>query len=67
LLQSAAEDKNLSQEVKAERLHAIFKTILATVIEAQQSGALNNIPLIFGDDTNVVNLKVPVIFIIGDM
>jgi hypothetical protein len=34
LLQSAAEDKTLSQEVKAERLHAIFKTILATVIKA---------------------------------
>jgi hypothetical protein len=67
LLQSAAEDKNLSQEVKAERLHAILKTIPATVIEAQQSGALDNIPLIFGDDTKVVNLKVPVIFIIGDM
>jgi hypothetical protein len=67
LLQSAAEDKNLSQEVNAERLHAIFKTILATVIEAQQSGALDNIPLIFGDDTKLVNLKVPLIFIIGDM
>jgi hypothetical protein len=67
LLQSAVEDKNLAQEVKAERLHAIFKTILATVIEVQQSGALDNIPLIFGDDTKVVNLKVPVIFIIGDM
>jgi hypothetical protein len=29
LLQSATEDKNLSKEVKAERLHAIFKTIMA--------------------------------------
>jgi hypothetical protein len=67
LLQSTAEDTNLSQEVKAERLNAIFKTILATVIEAQQSGALGNIPFIFGDDIKLVNLKVPVIFIIGDM
>jgi hypothetical protein len=32
LLQPATEDKNLSKEVKAERLHAIFKTILATVM-----------------------------------
>jgi hypothetical protein len=45
LLQSSAEDKNLSKEVKAERLrHAIFVTILATVIEAQQSRALDDIP-----------------------
>jgi hypothetical protein len=63
-----SEEKNLSKEVKAEHLHAIFKTILVTVIEAQQSGALDNIPLIFGDNTKLVNyLKVPVIFIIGDM
>jgi hypothetical protein len=67
LLQSSPEDKNLSKEVKAERQHAIFKTILATAIEAQQSGALDDIPLIFGNDTKLANLKVPVIFIIGDM
>jgi hypothetical protein len=67
LLQSAAEDKTFLKEVKAERLHAIFKTILATVIEAQQSGALDNIPLIFGHDTKLINLNMPVIFIIGDM
>jgi hypothetical protein len=67
LIQSSAEDKNLSKEEKAERLHAIFKTILATLIEAQESGALDGIPLLFGNQTKKVNLKVPVIFIIGDM
>jgi hypothetical protein len=67
LLQSSAEDKDLSKELKAERLHAIFKTILATLIEAQQSRALDDIPLMFGDETKMVNLKVSVIFIIGDM
>jgi hypothetical protein len=29
LIQSSAHDKNLSKELKAERLHAIFKTLLA--------------------------------------
>ncbi len=67
LIQSSAEDKDLSKELKAERLHAIFKTILATLIEAQEFGALDDIPLLFGDETKIVNLKVPVIFIIGDM
>ena len=67
LIQSAAEDRNHSKELKAERLHAIFKTILASLIEAQQDGALDNIPLLLGNETKRVNLKVPVLFIIGDM
>ncbi len=67
LIQSSAEDKDLSKEEKAERLHAIFKTILATLIEAQESGALDGIPLLFGNQTKKVNLKVPVIFIIREM
>jgi hypothetical protein len=67
LFQSSAEDKNLSKELKAERLHAIFKTLLASIIEAQESGALDDIPITFGGVTKIVNLKVPVIFIIWDM
>jgi hypothetical protein len=67
LIQSSAEDKNLSKEVKAQRLHAIFKTLLASMIEAQEDGALDDIPISFGGITKMVNLKVPVIFIIGDM
>jgi hypothetical protein len=67
LIQSSTEDKNLSKEVKAQRLHAIFKTLLASMIEAQEDGALDDIPISFGGITKMVNLKVPVIFIIGDM
>jgi hypothetical protein len=67
LIQSSAEDKNLSKELKAERLPAIFKTLLASIIEAQEAGALDNIPISFGGITKMVNLKVPVIFIIGDI
>jgi hypothetical protein len=33
----------------------------------QESGALDGIPLLFGNQIKKVNLKVPVIFIIGDM
>jgi hypothetical protein len=67
LIQSSTEDKNLSKELKAERLHAIFKTLLALIIEAQESGALDDIPITFGSVTKIVNLKVPVTFLIGDM
>ena len=67
LIQLSPEDKDLSKELKAERLHPIFKNILATLIEAQESGVLDDIPLLVGDETKIVNLKVPVIFIIGNM
>jgi hypothetical protein len=40
LIQSSAEDKDLS--IKAERLHAIFKSILATLIRADT--AVNSLP-----------------------
>ena len=40
-IQSAAEAQTQTNDLKAERLPAICKTI----IEAQQSGALHNIPL----------------------
>ena len=66
-IQSAAENNAYSKELKAERLHAIFKTILTSLIEAQQAGALDHIRLLLGTQTKRVNLKVPVLFIIGDM
>jgi hypothetical protein len=37
------------------------------LIKAQQAGVLDGVPLTFGDATKRVTLKVPVIFIIGDM
>ena len=70
LVESAAETKHNANDdtaLKPKRLHAIFKTILASLLEAQKVGALNNIPLQFGDVTKMVNLKVPVSFIIGDI
>jgi hypothetical protein len=67
LIQSNVEDKNHSKELKAKRPHSIFKAILATLIEAQQARAFDHIPLLFGDETKRVKLKVSVLFIIGDM
>jgi hypothetical protein len=67
LIESAAEAREHSKELKAERLHSIFKTILASLIEAQQAGALDDIELTLGGESKKVNLKVPIMFIIGDM
>jgi hypothetical protein len=53
LIQSSAEDKDLSKELEAERLHAIFKTILATLIDAQESDVLDDILLLFGHETTL--------------
>jgi hypothetical protein len=67
ILDSKAEKKNQSNEYKGERLQAIFRTLLETLIEAQNSGLLDNIPLTFGNQRKIVNIKIAVIFIIGDM
>jgi hypothetical protein len=67
MIQSQAGAKGQSQDLKAERLHAIFKVVLATFIDGQKEGALDNVSLTFGHHTKCVNLKVVCIFVIGDM
>ena len=57
MIQSQADAKGQSQDLKAERLHAIFKVVLATLVDAQKDGALDNVSLIFGNHTKRVNLK----------
>ena len=58
----------MSGDLKAHRLHTVFKTILKSFHDAQQGTSLNNIKLKLGQvKTKVVNLKVPLFFIIGDM
>jgi hypothetical protein len=56
-----------TSHLKYQRLHAIFKVILETLIDAQAPNALNGIELTLGGVTKTVNLSVPVNFIIGDM
>jgi hypothetical protein len=54
-------------EYKGKRLHAIFAAVLQSLIDAQKSGILDNVTITLGGHKRVVNLRVPVIFIIGDM
>jgi hypothetical protein len=65
--ESASMREGQSIHLKYQRLHAIFETILETLLEAQQPHALDNIHITLGGVTKCVNLKVPVAFIIGDM
>jgi hypothetical protein len=67
MIQSQADAKGQSQDLKAERLHAIFKVVLATFVDAQKEGALDNVSLTFGHHTKRVNLKSVCFFVIGDM
>jgi hypothetical protein len=41
--------------------------VLATFIDAQKEGALDNVSLTFGHHTKRVNLKIVCFFVIGDM
>jgi hypothetical protein len=51
-----------------QQLHAIFEAILETLLEARQPHVLDGIELTLGGITRkVVNLKVPIAFISGDI
>ena len=56
-----------SNEYKGERLHAVFRTLLESFIEAQNEGLLDNVTVTLGGQQRIVNLRIPVVFIIGDM
>ena len=56
----------MSSETKSKCLNMLFDTVLQSFRAAQQDGALK-VPLTLGDQTKVVNLKVPLAFIIGDI
>jgi hypothetical protein len=67
IVDSKQERAHQSNEYKGNWLHAIFCTVLESFIEAQNLGLLDNITLTLGGIEWVVNLRIPVIFIIGDM
>ena len=56
-----------NRQVKHTRLQRIFQEVLRPLVEAQQPGALDNIEITLGNVTKVVNLKIPVMVVIGDM
>ena len=56
----------MTSEMKSVQLNILFDVVLQSFREAQKDGALK-IPLTLGNQTKVVNLKVPLAFIIGDI
>lgn len=52
---------------KATRLHLIFAAILRSYVECQRSGGIKGARLNLGGIARIVDVKVPCIFIIGDM
>ena len=67
LLKSNKQQSKMSGDLKAHRLHTVYKAVLESFREAQRGTSLNNIALTLGDKQKVVNVKVPLFFIIGDM
>jgi hypothetical protein len=67
IIDSKKERTHQSNEYKGKRLHTIFHTMLEMFIDAHNSGMLDNITLTLGGQQRVVNLRIPCIFIIGDM
>jgi hypothetical protein len=67
IVDSKQERAHQSNEYKGERLHAVFRTLLESFIEAQNEGLLDNVTVTLGGQQRTVNLRIPVVFIIGDM
>jgi hypothetical protein len=67
IVDSKQERAHQSNEYKGERLHAVFRTLLESFIEAQNEGLLDNVTVTLGGQQRIVNLRIPVVFIIGDM
>ena len=65
--ESASIHNAQTAHLRYQRLHAIFKIILETLLDAQLPHALDGIELTLGGVTKTVNIHVPVNFIIGDM
>lgn len=63
---SGSQWQAMSSEIKSVRLNMLFDIVLQSFRIAQRPGALK-VPLTLGDQTKVVNLKVPLAFIIGDI
>ena len=64
---SQAERNQNTADVKNERFHRQLEVILKSFKHAQEPGALDNIKLQLGKHSKIVNLYVPLQFIIGDV
>ena len=54
-------------EVKSLHIQQLYEATLSNLKETQRNGLLNNIELKLGNKSKVVNLKIPIMYIIGDI
>jgi len=59
--------KSMKSNLKSIKANILFDTVLQTFKEAQKEGALINIPLQLDNKVKTVNLKVPLVYLIGDI
>ena len=52
--------------LKTYRLQQLYKAALSSLVDAQKPGALDDIWIQLGNQEKIVNLKIPIMFIIGD-
>ncbi len=64
---SSAQWGKMDKVLKSRRENIFFKAVLQSFLEAQQPIALLDVPITLGNKTKIVNLKVPLAFIIGDI
>ena len=57
----------MDRVLRSKRENQLYEIVLQSFKQAQQAGALNNVELTLGSCTKMVNLKVPLAFIIGDI
>src|SRR5687768_16367999 len=65
-LQSAEELGYLKPVEKTKCLQELYQVALQDLQQTQHNDSLNNIELQLGNKTKAVNLKIPLMFIIGD-
>jgi hypothetical protein len=63
---SPTEYKQFLPQVKTFRLQQLYQAALTSLIQAQKGDGLTGIKLKLGNESKIVNLKIPVMFIIGD-
>ena len=64
---SKAQYNLLPDKSKTKRLQQLYQAALQDLIKTQSDGSMNNIELRLGNKSKVVNLKIPLMFIIGDI
>ena len=63
---SPIEYKQFTAHEKTFRLQELYKAALSNLVRAQKSSELHGINLQLGNKSKMVNMKIPIMFIIGD-